>query len=233
VEAPNAFALGWWRAIQIVPNVYARECFLDELAHGAKADPLAYRLELLGKGRKMKASRGEFEIDRLRKVLELAAEKAGWGTPLPAKGGRKWGRGIACHCYEGQTCVAEVAEVSVGPKGDLKVHRVVAAADCGLVVNPDGAKAQIEGGILWGLAAIRTQITFKAGRVEQGDFLDFSPPRIKDMPKVEVHLVQSEAHPTGMGEPPVPPSIPAILNAAFAATGKRVRRLPLVATDLV
>jgi isoquinoline 1-oxidoreductase beta subunit len=232
VEAPSAFALGWWRAIQIVPNVYARECFLDELAHAAKADPLAYRLELLGRGRKMKASRGELDLDRLRKVLELVAEKAGWGTPLPAKQGRKWGRGIACHCYEGQTCVAEVAEVSVGPKGDLKVHRVVVAADCGLVLNPDGAKAQIEGGILWGLAAMRNQITFKDGRVEQGDFLDFPLPRIQDMPQVEVHLIASEAHPTGMGEPPVPPSIPAILNAAFAATGKRVRRLPLAERDL-
>ena len=220
-ESPCPVPLGWWRGIQVVPNVFARECFLDEVASALGKDPLAFRLELLGKG--IQELGGEkVDLDRLRGVLLLAADKAGWGKKLPAG----MGRGIACCAYDGRSYVAQVAEVSVSAQGVLKVHRVVAAADCGVVINPTGAVGQIESGIFWGLSALHTQATFKGGRAEQDSYADFPVARMADAPVIEVHLVPSEAKPTGLGEPPVPPLIPAVLNAAFAANGKRVRSLP-------
>jgi isoquinoline 1-oxidoreductase beta subunit len=220
VEAPTP--LGWWRGIEIVPNVFARECFLDEVAHAAGKDPLQFRLDLLGRQGIVKFGRDEADIRRLKKVLQVAAEKAGWGRKLPAG----HGLGLACHAYDGRTYAAEVAEVSV-EKGKLRVHKVTCAVDCGFVVNPSGLEAQVEGGIAFGLSALFTQITWEKGRTVQTGFLDFPLVRQGDMPVVETHIIPSTEAPSGMGEPPVPLPIPAVLNAVFAATGKRIRRVPL------
>jgi isoquinoline 1-oxidoreductase beta subunit len=159
---------------------------------------------------------------RERKVLELAAEKAGWGKPLPA--GRF--RGIAQASWFGTTC-AEVCEVSL-QGSEVKVHKVVAAVDCGVVVNPDIARAQIESGIIFGLgAALRQEITWRRGAVEQANFDTFEPLRMHETPDIEVHVVPSNEHPTGLGEPGVPPIAPAVTNAILAATGRPIRRLPI------
>jgi len=224
VEVP--VALGWWRAIEIVPNVFARECFLDEVAHSLGKDPLQFRLDLLGRRAKVKVGRDEVDIARLRRVLELAAEKAGWGRKLPTG----HGLGLACHAYDARTYIAEVAEVSV-VKGNLRIHRVTAAVDCGIVLNPLGLEGQVEGGVAWGISALTSQITFEKGRTVQEGYDTFPILRQPDMPAVDVHVVASAEAPSGMGEPPVPVCLPAVLNALFAATGKRVRRLPLVPED--
>lgn len=221
-EAPCHVPLGWWRAIEDVPNIFARECFVDETAAAAGKDPLAWRLQLLGADRILEVGDVKVETGRLRRVLELAADKAGWGRPLPA--GR--GRGLACAAFDGRTYVALVAEVAVTGKA-WKVARVVAAVDCGLVVNPLGAAAQVESGITWGLSALRTQVTFKDGRVEQGSLQDLPVLMLPEAPVVEAHFVPSQADPNGLGEPPVPLVAPAVLNAVFQATGQRIRRLPL------
>jgi len=220
VEAPTP--LGWWRGIQIVPNVFARECFFDEVAHTLGKDPLRFRLELLGDRGKVKFGRDEADIRRLKKVLEVAAAKAGWGRKLPAG----HGLGLACHAYDGRTYAAEVAEVSV-VKGRLKVHKVTCAVDCGLAVNPAGLEAQVEGGIAFGLSALFSQITWEKGRTVQTGYHDFPVLRLADMPLIETHVIPSAEAPSGMGEPPVPVTIPAVLNAVFAATGKRIRKVPL------
>lgn len=165
---------------------------------------------------------------RFRGVLELAAAKAGWGRPLPK--GR--GRGIACH-YSFQTYVAQVAEVSVEKDGSVRVDRVVCAVDCGRVINPDIVRAQMESGIVYGLsAALYGEITIAGGAVEQSNFHDYPVLRINEMPVVEVHIVPSTQPPTGVGEPGVPPIAAAVTNALFAATGKRIRRLPIRPEDL-
>ncbi len=219
--------LGWWRAIEIVPNVFARECFLDEVAHATGKDPLALRLELLGRRGRVKLGGEDVDIARLRRVLELAADKAGWGRKLPAG----HGLGLACHAYDRRTYMAEVAEVSV-KKGQLQVHKAVAAVDCGIVLNPEGLAGQVEGGVAWGVSALFSQITFEKGRTVQENFDTFPVLRSPDMPRVEVHTVASLEAPSGMGEPPVPVCLPAVLNAVFAATGKRLRRLPILPADL-
>jgi isoquinoline 1-oxidoreductase beta subunit len=163
----------------------------------------------------------------LKGVVALASAKAGWGKPLPA--GR--GRGIACH-FSFETYVAEVAEVSV-VKGLPRVHRVVAAVDCGRVVSPENLRAQVESAIVYGLSAtFKGAITIKGGAVEQSNFTDFEVLRIDEMPVVEVHIVPSTEKPTGIGEPALPPIAPAVANALFAATGKRLRRLPITRQDL-
>ncbi|HEX4845204.1 MAG TPA: molybdopterin cofactor-binding domain-containing protein, partial [Geothrix sp.] len=151
-----------------------------------------------------------------------AAAKAGWGRKLPA--GR--GLGLACHAYDGRTSAAAVAEVSVAP-GQLRVHRITCAVDCGLVVNPAGLEAQVEGGLAFGLSALFSQITWEKGRTVQTGFHDFPVLRLADMPAIETHVVPSAEAPSGMGEPPVPLAIPAVLNAVFAATGRRIRQVPL------
>ena len=201
----------WWRSVGSTHTAFATEVFLDELAVAAGRDPLEYRRALLG------------AHPRHLGVLNLAAQKAGWGKPLPK--GR--GRGIAVH-ESFNSFVAQVAEVSVGKDGAIKVERVVCAVDCGVAVNPDVIRAQMEGGIGFGLsAALHGAITLKDGRVEQSNFHDYQPLRINEMPKVEVHIVASNAAPTGVGEPGVPCVAPAVANAIFAATGKRLRKLPL------
>jgi CO/xanthine dehydrogenase Mo-binding subunit len=160
---------------------------------------------------------------RLRAALDLAAEKAGWGKPLPAG----VHRGIAAHFAYGGYC-AQVTEVSVAGDGSVKVHRVVAAIDSGWVVNPDVVAAQIEGGIVYGLtAALYGEITIKNGRVEQSNFNDYRMLRMGDMPRVEVHILQGQGEQGGVGEPGTPPIAPAVCNAIFAATGKRIRKLPI------
>jgi CO/xanthine dehydrogenase Mo-binding subunit len=202
--------LGYWRSVYSSQNAFPEECFMDEAAAAAGQDPLAFRLAHLPAGH------------RLRAVLALVAEKAGWATPPPA--GRA--RGIACHTSFGSH-VAEVAEVSV-VNGRVRVHRVVCAVDCGTVVNPDTVEAQVEGAVVYGLtAALRNEITVKDGAVVQGNFDDFEPLRMDEMPAVEVHLVPSGEAPGGIGEPGLPPIAPAVVNAIAALTGKRLRRLPL------
>ncbi|MBK7293867.1 MAG: xanthine dehydrogenase family protein molybdopterin-binding subunit [Holophagaceae bacterium] len=222
VEAPTP--LGWWRGIEIVPNVFARECFLDEVAHATGKSPLQLRLDLMGSRGIVKLGQEEVDIRRLKKVLQMAAGKAGWGRKLPA--GR--GLGLACHAYDGRTYAAEVAEVSV-EKGQLRVHKITCAVDCGLVVNPAGLEAQVEGGIAFGLSALFSQITWDKGRTVETGYHDFPVLRLADMPAVETVIVASAEAPSGMGEPPVPLAIPAVLNAVFAATGKRIRRVPVTA----
>lgn len=222
-EAACPVPLGWWRGVESVSNVFARECFLDEVAAKAGRDPLAFRLDLLGTPGLRQVANKRVDIGRLQRVLRVAADQAGWGRPLEP--GR--GRGIACCAYDGRTYVAHVAEVSQ-PGGKLRVHRVVAAVDCGLVLNPSGAQGQVESGITWGLSALRSAITFQDGRVRQKSFSDLGLWEMGDATRIEVHLVPSRESPTGIGEPPVPPLIPAVLNALCAATGKRVRALPIL-----
>jgi len=202
--------VGWWRSVYSTQTAFANECFLDEIATAAKKDPYALRRELLPGN------------SRLRGALELAASRAGWGKPLA----RGRGRGIACHSSFGSH-VAEVAEISV-EAGRVRVHRVVCAIDCGQVVNPDTVEAQVEGAMVYGLsAALRGEISIERGLAKQGNFDDYEPLRMSEMPAVEVHIVPSSADPGGVGEPGTPPIAPAVANAVFAATGKRIRRLPL------
>ena len=202
--------LGWWRSVYASQNAFPEECFVDELAAAAGKDPLAFRLEHLP------------ATSRLRGALMLAAAKSSWDKPLPT--GR--GRGIACHSSFGSH-VAEVAEVSV-ENGKLRVHRVVAAVDLGVALNPDSVEHQVEGAIVYGLSAVlRGEITLAKGAVVQGNFDDYEPLRMHEMPAVEVHIVPSREAPGGIGEPGLPPLAPAVANALFAATGKRIRRLPI------
>ena len=200
----------WWRSVGNTHTAFVKESMLDELAAAAGKDPFEYRKSLLP------------SESRELGTLSLAADKAGWGKPLPA--GRA--RGIALHESFGTFC-AQVAEVSVeGNK--IKVHKVVAAIDCGIAVNPTGIAAQVESAIAFGLsAALSGAITFKDGQVEQSNFHDYAPLRIADMPQVEVHIVPSSAPPSGVGEPGTPPIAPAVANAVFALNGKRLRSLPL------
>jgi len=215
----------WWRSVSHSFNAFAVESFVDELAVAARKDPYRFRRELLGEDRKVLNPLWPdvCETRRLRGVLQLAAEKAAWDKPLPK--GR--GRGIACH-FSFNSYVAQVAEVSLDEDGNVRVHRVVAAVDCGTVVNPDGVRAQMEGAIIFGLsAALKGQITIQDGAVQQSNFHDYPVLRLEEGPVIEVHLVPSTERPSGMGEPGVPPIAPAVANALFAATGKRVRKLPL------
>lgn len=200
----------WWRSVGHSHTAFVVESFVDELAHAAKQDPLAYRRALLPADA------------RERRALDLAAERFGWGKPLP----KGHGVGVAVHASFG-SYVAQIAEVSVENK-TIKVHRVVCAIDCGPVVNPLTVEAQMQSGIAFGLsAALHSEITFKDGKVEQGNFNNYQVLRLIEMPKVEVHIVPSTDKMGGVGEPGLPPIAPAVANAVFAATGKRLRQLPL------
>jgi len=200
----------WWRSVGHSHSAFVMESFIDELAVKSKKDPVQYRRQLLVKN------------SRHLGVLNLAAEKAGWGKPLP-KGHH---RGIAVHESFG-SFVAQVAEVSV-TGNQINIHRVVCAVDCGICVNPASVAAQMEGGVVFGLsAALYGELTFKQGRVLQSNFHDYQLLRVHEMPKVEAHIVPSSEKPGGVGETGVPPIAPAVANAVFAATGKRLRRLPL------
>jgi len=202
---------GFWRSVGISHNAFVTESFLDEVATAAKQDPFELRRALLK------------DRPRHLRTLELVAEKAGWGTPLPA--GR--GRGIAFAEWQPTVC-AQVAEVSVAPDGAVHVHRVVCAVDCGPAVNVGQIEAQIQGGIVYGLtAALYGEITIDRGRVKQSNFTDYPMMHINEMPVVEVHVVPSTEKQGGIGEPSVGPIAPAVCNAIFAATGKRIRKLPI------
>ncbi len=203
----------WWRSVGHSHTAFSTETFLDELAHAGGRDPFELRKELLGD-----------KHPRLRAVLELAAGKADWGKPLP----KGQARGIALQ-ESFNSYVAQVAEVSVRKDGLPKVERVVCAVDCGVAVNPDMIRAQMEGGIGFGLgAAMWSEVTLDGGKVVQSNFHDFRSLRIDEMPKVEVHIVPSAEAPTGVGEPGVPPIAPAVANAFFHLTGQRLRRLPFL-----
>ena len=221
--------LGQWRSVEESTNVFVYQCFIDELAHLAGQDPLAYRLALIGTATTMPLEdRGSYDAQRLRHVFELAAQEAKWGTPLPAGMGRGIAGAYANHAY-----VAMVAEVGVDSQHDIRVHRIVVAADLGTVVNPLGAAAQIEGSIIFALSAVlKHEITVANGRVTQSNFTDFPVIRMNEAPVIELHFVPSAGPPLSGGEPGVPATAPAVANAIFAATGVRVRRLPIRRADL-
>jgi isoquinoline 1-oxidoreductase beta subunit len=208
----------WWRSVGNTHTAFANEVFMDELAHAAGQDPVEFRRRLL-KGR-----------PRHLGVLNLAAEKAGWGEQKPGKGR---GRGVALH-ESFHSFVAQIADVTIDNDGKVKVERVVCAVDCGIAVNPDVIRAQMEGGIGYGLsAALREAVQLVNGEVQTTNFDRYQPLRIPEMPKIEVYIVSSSEAPTGVGEPGVPPIAPAVVNAIFAATGKRFRSLPLARHGLV
>ena len=203
---------GFWRGVGPTHNVFVIESFVDELAAAAKQDPLAFRRALLGKS------------PRAMAVLDLAAKEAGWGKPLPPG----HGRGLSLLYSGWDTYLAEVAEVEVSKAGEVRVHRIVCAVDCGTIVNPDIVKAQVEGGVVFGISgALWGEITLKNGRVEQSNFNNYRVLRMNEAPPIEVHLVRNGEAPGGMGEPGTAVTAPALANAIFAATGKRLRKLPL------
>jgi isoquinoline 1-oxidoreductase beta subunit len=212
---PPGVPTAFWRGVGPTHNVFVVESFMDELAQAARQDPVVFRRALLDKS------------PRTLAVLNLAAAKAGWGKPLAPVAGRKVGRGVSVQFAFG-SYMAQVAEVSVGPEGDVRLHRVVCAVDCGQTVNPDTIVAQMEGGIIFGAtAALWNEITIANGRVQQTNFGDYRMMRINEAPAVEVHIVNSTDEPGGIGEPGTSGIAPALTNAVFAATGKRIRKLPI------
>jgi isoquinoline 1-oxidoreductase beta subunit len=208
---PPGVVTAWWRGVGPAHNIFVVESFIDELANAAKQDPVAFRRKLLTKN------------PRTLKVLDLAAEKSGWGTPLP----QGVGRGVMVeNTFE--SFLSVVCEAEVAASGSIRLRRLVAALDCGQVVNPDSVKAQIEGGLIFGMtAALYGEITFDKGRVQQSNFNTYRMLRMDETPPIEVHLVESSEKPGGIGETGTAAAFPAIANAVFAASGKRFRRLPL------
>jgi isoquinoline 1-oxidoreductase subunit beta len=208
--------VSYWRSVGYSQNTYFMEAFIDEMAAAAGADPVEFRRKLLA------------GTPRLLNVLNIAAEKSNWGKPLPA--GRFRGVGIVNNIGSFN---AQVAEVSV-TQGKVKVHKVVCAVDCGQVVNPAIVEAQIQSGIVYGLSTVtKLGITLDKGRVMQKNFNNYDPIRIDEMPVVEVHIVPSHENPGGIGEASTPSIVPAVVNAVYAATKKRVRMLPIKAADLI
>jgi isoquinoline 1-oxidoreductase beta subunit len=213
----NGVPVLWWRSVGHSHNAFVKESFLDELCAAGGKDPYQTRRALLA------------NHPRERGVLDIVAEKSGWGKPLPA--GR--GRGIAVHASF-ESFAAHVAEVSVDENGKVRVHRVVCAVDCGRYVNPGIIEAQIEGAAIFGItAALFDELTFEKGRLQQSNFHDYPMLRINETPEIEVHVVRNEEKPGGIGEPGVPCAAPAVGNAIFAATGKRVRKLPMRMAEAV
>jgi isoquinoline 1-oxidoreductase beta subunit len=213
---PPGIPTAFWRSVGPSHNVFVTESFMDELAAAAKQDAVAYRVALLDKAPRAKA------------VLELAAEKAGWGQPLP----EGVGRGVSLQ-FVFATYLAQVAEVEVSKDGTVRVRRVVCAVDCGTVINADTVRAQIQSAIIFGItAALYGQITLKDGRVEQTNFDTYQMLRMNEAPAIEVYIIQSSEPPGGMGEAGTSAIVPAVTNAIFAATGKRLRKLPIDPTVL-
>jgi isoquinoline 1-oxidoreductase subunit beta len=230
--AESGVPRAWWRSVEHSTSGFVVECFVDELATAAAADPLEFRLRSIGSDRKIPdftdPKEGKpLDTARLKGVLKLASEKAGWGSPLP----KGLARGVAGY-YSFNTYTAAVAEVSM-KDGMPKVHRLVYAVDCGRPVNPDGIRAQVEGAAIYGLsAALHDAITIKGGAVEQANFHQYQMPRIADTPKTEIFIVESKEEPTGIGEPGLPVVAASVCNAVYALTKKRVRRLPIRPGDL-
>ncbi len=231
LPAASGVPRAWWRSVEASSIGFVMESFMDELAHAAGMDPYEFRIQKLGGARQIKnpldASDRPLETARMKGVLQLAAEKGDWGKSLPTG----HGRGIACH-YSFNSYVANVVEAAV-ENGKVRVNRVVSAVDIGIAVHPDGVRSQVEGAIVYGLtAALKSQITIQDGRAVQNNFDKFTTLSMKETPRLEVHIVPSNVEPTGIGEPGLPPVAPALMGAIFAATGKRVRRLPLQPADL-
>jgi isoquinoline 1-oxidoreductase beta subunit len=213
---PPGIPTAFWRSVGPSHNVFVTESFVDELAAAAKQDAVAYRRRLLDKA------------PRARAVLELAAEKAGWGQPLP----KGVGRGVSVQ-FVFATYMAQVAEVEVSKDGEIRVRRVFCAVDCGTAVNPDTIEAQIQSAIIFGItAALYGEVTLKDGRVEQTNFDTYRMLRMNEAPAIEVHIVRNFEPPGGMGEPGTSAIVPAVANAIFAATGKRLRKMPIDPTEL-
>ncbi|MBV9907598.1 MAG: xanthine dehydrogenase family protein molybdopterin-binding subunit, partial [Hyphomicrobiales bacterium] len=213
---PPGVVTAWWRGVGPAHNIFVVESVIDELAYAAKQDPVGFRRKLLANN------------PRTLKVLELAAEKSGWGAPLP----QGVGRGVMVENAFG-SFLSVVCEAEVAPGGNIRLRRLVAALDCGQVVNPDSVKAQIEGGLVFGMtAALYGEITFDKGRVQQSNFNNYRMLRMDETPPIEVHLVESSEKPGGLGETGTASAFPAIANAVFAASGKRFRRLPLLGAQV-
>ena len=207
----NEVPVLWWRSVGNTHTAFAMESMIDELAHAAGRDPLAFRAALLR------------DKPRHLRALQVAAEKSGWGTPPPS--GRA--RGLAVHESFG-SIIAEVAEVSIEDGRRIRVHRVTCAVDCGLAVNPLGIEAQVQGAVAFGLGPVlHSQVTLKQGRVRQSNFHDYEVLRLNEMPEVAVHIIPSMAKMGGIGEPATAPISAAVANAVFALSGKRLRSLPL------
>ena len=223
VDIQTPVPLGWMRSVYALQAGFASESFIDELATEARKDPLEYRLHLLATDEDIKYFDTTWRVARMRGALQLAADKAGWGKPLPS--GHY--QGIACFaCFS--SYMAEVVEISM-ENDQPRVHRVVAVIDCGQVVNPNILEQQIKGGVIYALSnALHAQVTIDKGRVVQGNFDDYAPIRMNEAPAVEAYFVPSTEAPTGAGEPPVPPLAPALCNAIYAATKKRMRALPIL-----
>jgi isoquinoline 1-oxidoreductase beta subunit len=230
--AKSGVPRAWWRSVEHSSSGFVVESFVDELAAAAGADPLEFRLRSIGGDRKIpdftNPKEGKpLDTARQKAVLKLAAEKADWGQPLPAG----VYRGIAGY-FSFESYTAGVAEVSI-KDGKMRVLRIVYAVDCGRPVNPNGITAQVEGAAIYGVSAfMKDAITIDRGRVEQSNFNDYQMPRINETPRIEVHVVNSTEEPTGIGEPGLPVIAPAVCNAIFAGTGKRIRRLPIRPEDL-
>jgi isoquinoline 1-oxidoreductase beta subunit len=231
LPAASAVPRAWWRSVEASVIGFVMESFMDEMAHAAGVDPYEFRIQKLGEARLVKDALDErarpLDTARLKGVLQLVAEKGDWGKPLPSGEGR----GIAAH-YSFRSYVANLAEVAV-ENGRVRVKRIVSAVDIGTPVNPDGIRAQVESAIVYGLtAALKSQITIEKGQAVQTNFNKFTTLAMKETPLIEVYIVPSTLAPTGIGEPGLPPTAPALTNAIFAATGKRIRRLPLQPGDL-